>query len=293
MTICFSYDQGRTWTQPLPIYGGDNVSETDFVELSSGGLLCVNNSIFARPGRQILHRKGRSWWPGSFEYVLSGRVPETVALTEENILVGCMRNSHYYWSEDLGSTWQPLAGIPDAITRSRECYQPWIQYLGNGRFACAGHYGADDAFGSVDQFLMIHFFRLEVVRRTKSTALELTRNFDDAHSRWKNAYTLRLTVDGRPLAGKQIEFWWVERGKPGYDSFAKLTLDERIQMGGRLLRIQTAADGTAQVSLPELDGIEDPHTSCQMIARFNADKRDADYKPVQTALFEFYANARY
>ena len=140
---------------------------------------------------------------GSFEYVLSGRVPETVALTEENILVGCMRNSHYYWSDDLGSTWQPLAGIPDSITRSRECYQPWIQYLGNGRFACAGHYGEDDAFGSVDQFLMIHFFRLEVLRRTKSTPLELTRDFEDAHSRWKNAYTLRLTVDGRPLAGKK------------------------------------------------------------------------------------------
>ena len=63
MTVGFSYDQGRTWTQPLPIYGGDNVSETDFVELSSGDLLCVNNSIFARPGRQILHRQGQRWWP--------------------------------------------------------------------------------------------------------------------------------------------------------------------------------------------------------------------------------------
>jgi len=30
-----------------------------------------------------------------------------------------------------------------------------------------------------------------------------------------------------------------------------------------------------------------------LIARFNADKRDADYKPVETSLFEFYANASY
>ena len=293
MTLSFSYDQGRTWSQPLPIYGGDNVTETDFVELPSGDLLCVNNSIFGHPGSQLLHRKGNSWWPKPLEHVVSGRVPETVALTEDGILVGCMRNSHYYWSDDLGRTWQALAGIPDAITRSNECYQPWIQYLGQGRFACAGHYGHDDAFGSVDQFLMIHFFRLEVSRRTKNTSLELIRDFDESRNRWKNAYTLKLTCDGAPLDGKEIEFWWVEGKKPGYESFPKHTLDERMKMGGHLLHLRTTTDGTARADLPELNGIENPHHSYQLIARFNADKRDADYKPVETSLFEFYANASY
>ncbi|MFN0165921.1 MAG: sialidase family protein [Bryobacteraceae bacterium] len=293
MTLCFSYDQGRTWSQPLPIYGGETVSETDFAELPSGDLLCINNSIFARPGRQVVYRKGNRWWPGAFEFLTSGRAPETVALTGEGILVGCMRSSHYYWSDDLGYTWQPLAGIPDAITRSRECYQPWIQHLGQGRFACAGHYGADDAFGSVDQSLMIHFFRLEVRRRTRGTRLELTRDFDPSRNRWKNEYSLSLTTDGNPLAGKDVEFWWVERRKPGYESFSKHTLDERIKMGGRLLNLRTAADGSAHVNLPEMDSVADPHHSYQLIARFNADKRDTEFKPAQTALFEFYANSVY
>ena len=53
------------------------------------------------------------------------------------------------------------------------------------------------------------------------------------------------------------------------NSYSKLTLDERIQMGWHSSRIQTAADGTAQVSLPELDGIEDPHHRVvRVIARF-------------------------
>ena len=293
MTLCFSYDQGRTWSQPLPVYGGDDVTETDFVELPSGDLLCVNNSIFGRPGRQLLYRKGNSWWPKPLEYVVSGRVPETVALTEDGFLVGCLRNSHYYWSDDSGRTWNPLAGIPEAITRGNECYQPWIQYLGQGRFACAGHYGHDDAFGSVDQFLMIHFFRLEVLRRTKNTSLELSRDFDELGSRWKNAYTVRLTCDGAPLAGKEVEFWWVARKEPGYESRPKHTLDDRIKMGGHLLRLRTSSDGTARAELTALNRNESPHASYQLIARFNAGKPDAEYKPVQTPMFEFYANANY
>jgi len=47
MSLFFSFDQGRTWRGPLPIFGGQTVSETDFVELPSGDLLFVNNSIFA------------------------------------------------------------------------------------------------------------------------------------------------------------------------------------------------------------------------------------------------------
>jgi hypothetical protein len=293
MTLCTSYDQGRTWSQPLPIYGGDNVSETDFVELKSGDLLCINNSIFARPGRQLLRRKGNSWWPDSFEFVVSGRVPETVALTEDGLLVGCMRNSHYYWSDDLGRTWQPLAGIPDEITSSKECYQPWIHYLGDNRFACAGHYGGDNAFGSVDQSLMIHFFRLEVPRRTRNTNLELTRDFNPSQSRWNNSFTLKLTRDGEPLGGKEIEVWWVERQKPGYESFPKHTLEERMKLGGHLLRVQTSSGGIATVALSELDSVADPHYSYQIIARFNANKRDLDNKPTETAMFNFYANSRY
>ena len=293
MNLCFSHDQGRTWTSPLPIYAGRAVYETDFVELPSGDLLCINNSIFANPGRQIIYRTQYGFVPGPFERSYSKVVPETVAITEDGLLVGCMRNSRYAWSDDLGLTWFPLEGIPENIAKGRETYQPWIQYLGDGRFANAGHYGGDNFYGELDQYLMIHFFRLEVLRKTKSTHIDLVRDFDGAKSRWRNSYTLKLTCDGQPLPDKELEFWFVERDKPGYGLVDNYTLDDRMKMGGELLRVRTGSDGTARVVLPRLDTITYIHHAIQLVARFNADRGDPDYKPAQTPQFQFYSNARY
>ena len=47
MMLFFSRDQGKTWSNPLPVLSGQTVSETDFVELPSGDLLLINNSIFS------------------------------------------------------------------------------------------------------------------------------------------------------------------------------------------------------------------------------------------------------
>ena len=286
MTLFFSGDEGRTWDGPLPIFGGQIVSETDFVELPSGDLLFINNSIFANPGRQFLYREGTRFTPGPLERVRSGTVPETVCLTDDGILVGCMRAGSYYWSDDLGQTWQPLEGIPD---RGPEVYQPWMQYLGDGRVACAGHYGMDDPIGKRDQYISIHFFRVKVNRKTKDTRIEIERDFDEAASRWRNAYTLTLSCDGAPLADKELEFWYVERDQPGYDSYNSRPLQERMKSGGRIVKVRTGADGKAHVAIPHLDAIENIHYSYQLLARFNMDRSDPDYKPVQSLQLEFYA----
>ena len=58
MMLFLSFDQGRTWSNPLPILSGQMVSETDFVELPDGHLLFFNNTIFATPGRQMVYREG-------------------------------------------------------------------------------------------------------------------------------------------------------------------------------------------------------------------------------------------
>jgi hypothetical protein len=287
MTLFFSHDQGKTWTGPLPIFAGQTVSETDFVELPSGDLLCINNSIFANPGRQIVYRAGNRFTPGPLERVRAGRVPETVCLTKDGILVGCMRPGAYSWSDDLGQTWQPLDGIPQL---GPEVYQPWMNLLDDGRIACAGHLGADDAIGSRDQYLSIHFFRLNVARKTKDTQLLVERDFDDAKNKWRNRYTITLTCAGAALPDKELEFWYVERGKPGYDSFNKLPLEERRKLGGQLVKVRTGPDGKAQVSLPHLDAVTDVHYSYQLVVRFNADRADRDYKPAQTPQLEMYAN---
>lgn len=287
MTLCFSHDQGQTWSNPLPIYGGQNVTETDFVELPDRDLLFFNNSIFANPGRQFVYREGARFTPGPLERVHSGTVPETVCLTEDGILVGCMRPGAYFWSDDLGRNWQPLEGVP----RTMEVYQPWMHFLGDGQVVCAGHYGADDPVGGRDQYISIHAFRVEVLRKTKGTRLWIERDFDERQSRYLNTYTISLTTDGVPLADKEVQVWYVERDRPGYDSRNSTPLEERMKMGGKLLKVRTGSDGRTHVDFPEFGAITDIHFSYQIIAHFNMDRVDPDYKPTQLPQLEFYAYA--
>ena len=291
MTLFFSHDQGRTWQGPLPIFPGQTVSETDFVELPSGDLLFFNNSIFATPGRQFVYRQGQMFTPGSMEKVRSGTVPETVVLTREGILVGCMRAGAYYWSDDLGLNWHSLEGAPN----TGEVYQPWMAYLPDGRIACAGHNGGDDPVEGdlvVDHYISVQFFRLEVLHKTKRTNLWVERDFDEEKKKWRNAYTITLTADHEPLADKEVEFWYVERYQPGHDSWNSRPLAERMEMGGHIIKARTGPDGKAHISLPEkYDTITNIHLSYQLVVRFNADRSDPDYQPAQSAQLELYAFA--
>jgi hypothetical protein len=279
MTLYFSHDQGRSWNGPLPIFGGQEVSETDFVELPSGDLLFINNSIFKFPGRQIVYRDGNRFTPGPFEKVRfvepEACVPETVCLTEDGVLVGCMRQSRYVWSDDLGQTWWNLDGAPNL---KPEMYQPWINYLGNGEVACAGHYGADDAIGSRDQYLMIHRFRLETLGKTADTRIDVERDFDEAAGRYRNAYTIKLTCEGTPVAGQDLVLSYFERYTP----------DQHVEV-----KLRTDARGEAHASLPHLDAISDPHHQIYLVVRFNQDHSVPQYKPAQTPQLMFYSRSHY
>jgi len=230
--------------------------------------------------------------PGPLENVRSGGVPESVCLTEEGVLVGCHRPGHYAWSDDLGQTWNDLPGIPD---RGPEVYQPWIHSLPDGRIACAGHYGYDDPIGEGRRqanYVNLHTFRLEVNRKTASTKIWVERDYDEGQRRWVNSFTLSLTQDGHPLPDKELEFWYVMRDQPGYDSYNATPLEQRMKAGGTILRPKTDAAGKGHVQPPEsLEKVTDPHLSYQFVVRFNMDRRDLDYKPFETPQFEFYAFA--
>jgi hypothetical protein len=287
MMLLFSHDHGKTWSNPLPVLAGQNVSETDFVELPDGNLLLINNSIFATPGRQFVYREGDRFTPGPLERVHSGIVPETVCLTDDGVLIGCHRPGTYYFSNDLGRNWHSLAGAPSTI----EVYQPWIHHLGGGKIACAGHYGADDPIGGRDQFISIHTFTAETLRKTAAAKLWIERKFYAASQRFLNAYTITLQSDGKPLAGKNIDVWCVARDQPGYDSFNSKPLDARMKLGGKSIVLRTSADGAATLDLPEFDNVTDIHASYQLVIRFNADGNDPDFSAAELPQLEFYANS--
>ena len=286
MNLFISHDQGRTWSGPLPILPGQNVSETDFVELPDGNLLFINNSIFANPGRQLVYRDSNRFTPGPLERVHSGTVPETVCLTDDGILIGCMRAGNYYWSDDLGQNWQPLEGARG----NGEVYQPWIQYLSGGKVACAGHYGLDDPIGQRDQYISLQTFSVQVLRKTVSTRLWIERDFDKTTRNYLNSYTLSLTADGVPLADKDIQVWHVFRDAPGYNGWNKHPLAERMKLGGKTVTVRSDATGKAKLHLPEYNGITNIHSSYQVVVRFNPDGQYPEYKPAQLPQLEFYSN---
>ncbi|MCC7261402.1 MAG: exo-alpha-sialidase [Candidatus Latescibacteria bacterium] len=296
MTLWTSADQGHTWAGPVLLYAGQQVSETDFVELPSGDLLCINNSIFACPGRQRVYREGPRFTPGPLEKLQAGKAPETVCLTDAGLLVGCMRPGTYHWSDDLGRSWKPLEGVPD---RRPEMYQPWIHHLGQGRIACAGHYGGDDAPGTCDQYLSLHLFRVAAPHQPVPACLKIERHFDQTQDRYLNSYTIALSADGRPLPGREVEVWWVGRDQPGYSGWAEVPLAQRMQTGGERLLLRTDAAGQALLQLPALDHLENmnlpcepAHYSYQLVVRFNADRADAAHLPAQLPQLEFYAEGR-
>ena len=286
MTLFYSFDHGLTWEGPLPIYAGQTVAETDFVELPDGHLLFVNSSIFACPGRQIVYRDGRRFTPGPLERVRSGTVPETVCLTQDGLLIGCLRPGSYSWSDDFGYVWQVLEGVPQD---TGEVYQPWIVALPDGRIACAGHFGADDAIDSQDQSIHLHTFRMQQAGKTLNTAIHIERLYDGARQIYRNAYLLTLTCEDHPLPEKELVFWYVERDQPGYDSWGQVPLDERMKAGGTRILARTGGDGTVLLELPHLDVVENPHHSYQLIVLFNANGTDTTCKPAQTPQLEYYA----
>jgi hypothetical protein len=287
MMLFFSRDEGRTWSNPLPILSGQAVSETDFAELPDGNLLFINNSIFAHPGRQFVYRDGNRLTPGPLEHVHSGTVPETVCLTEDGVLIGCMRPGKYFWSSDLGQNWRLLEGAPENI----DVYQPWIQHIGHGRIACAGHHGADDPIGGRDQFISVQTFEVETLQKRHDAKLWIERDINESKHAWLNSFEISLTSNGLPLTDRDLEVWYVARDAPGYDSWNSKPLAERMKLGGKTLTIHTDKTGHTKLRLPEFDGITNIHASYQLVVRFNSDQRYTDYNPTQLPQLEYYANS--
>ena len=120
----------------------------------------------------------------------------------------------------------------------------------------------------------------------------MERDFDAGLRRWRNAYSLVLQCGDEVLPGKELDFWYAERWQPGYDSFGRHDLAERMAQGGKHLVVTTDTEGKARIDLSHLDRIDDEHHSIQFVVQFNLDRTDPGYKPYQTCQFESYSWAR-
>jgi len=162
--LMISGDQGQIWKGPVAVvpaeqrarWGGE---EFDAAELPNGDLLCVFRRIDpAGGGREVrwqgvLQKSGDTWIPGKVAaspLPHSGH-PELLATREGPILH--VATSGIHWTSDAGQNWHKLA-VPGTA------YYPRSVQAGDGRIFVFGHVGGDDAYGKVDQSIVMDSFRL-------------------------------------------------------------------------------------------------------------------------------------
>jgi len=264
MSVYISGDDGINWTGPLSIFQGYDIQECDFVELPSGDLLFIESAIFSPPNipplRQYLYKTPYGYIPGPVMKSFHGPAPEAVVLTEEGILVGATRGCAYSCSRDYGRTWYKIDDIPNT------CYQPMIKQLDDGRFIAAWHYGSDDMFEEVDQFIGIDKFNLEH-NLPSDVSLTLTRDMDDSKKTYINSFTAELLTGGKPLAGRMIEFSVTHSGTEAFK-------EANPRGKGEKALVRTDLNGKATLKLEQYDKIRYIHAAYRIAADFLPDEED-------------------
>jgi hypothetical protein len=93
------------------------------------------------------------------------------------------------------------------------------------------------------------------------------------------------TVDGKPIASKLVEFSLVTRDAPGYEPFGG---GKPWEHGAKQTAI-TDANGVARVEYRDQEKTSNIHQTYQAAARFDPERRDAEYSPATSLTVEYYA----
>ena len=164
--IQVSADNGMTWSQRIEVVHAEHRSawggeEFDAAELPNGDLLCVFRRL--NPDRThpqaevrwqgVLRKTGESWitaeaGPAPFPH--SGH-PELLAAREGVVLH--LATSGIDVTSDAGRTWHRLE-LPGTA------YYPRSVQTADGTICIFSHAGGDDAYGKVDQSIVMDTFRL-------------------------------------------------------------------------------------------------------------------------------------
>ncbi|MDB6169560.1 MAG: hypothetical protein JWM88_2424 [Verrucomicrobia bacterium] len=164
--LVVSSDEGHTWSAPIAVvpeanrhnWGGE---EFDLAELPNGDLLCVfrlPDPSGAKPQREVrwqgvLKKQGATWVPttvGPAPFPHSGH-PELLATKEGPILH--LATTGIHWTDDAGASWHRL-DLPGSA------YYPHAVQTDDGQILVVGHIGSDDAYGKIDQSIVMDSFRL-------------------------------------------------------------------------------------------------------------------------------------
>jgi len=158
-TLLVSADQGRTWKGPLSAIlseqRGGWTEEFDIAELSGGDLLCIfRRADDTKRWQSTLKKSGDTWVAekaGASVLPHSGQ-PELLA-THEGVILH-LATTGIHETSDGGRSWQKL-DLPGTA------YYPRSVQRKDGRIFVFGHVGGDDAYGNVDQSIVMDSFRLE------------------------------------------------------------------------------------------------------------------------------------
>lgn len=172
--LMFSKNEAKTW-EPIKIelpapemHGDDAWDEWDCAELPQGELLGVfrRRDPDSEPGKAkqvrwqgIFRKKGDSWIVDEYNrapFEHSGH-PELLLTREGTILH--IATSGIHWTEDAGKTWH-LLEFKGAKKPYRSNYYPRSVQTKDGRIFVFSHSGSDNAYGKVDQAIVMDSFQL-------------------------------------------------------------------------------------------------------------------------------------
>jgi hypothetical protein len=156
--LVVSSDQGKTWQGPISAVPKEEpdgwTEEFDVAELGNGDLLTVyRRGNDTKRWQGVLKKSDTTWIAGSVgpsTLPHSGQ-PELLAAREGPVLH--LATTGIHWTTDAGKTWT-LLNVPATA------YYPRSVQTADGRIMVFGHTGGDDAYGAVDQSIVMDSFRL-------------------------------------------------------------------------------------------------------------------------------------
>jgi hypothetical protein len=181
-TMFISSDQGQTWGSPITLMSKEQgvCEESDFAELPDGDLLWIhrvhhysaNGTLLGVDRRQSITRKVGDTFvpeaPSSTPPFSGGGFPCEL-MTREGVILDLDSNGSH-WSSDWGQTWHSLMLGDESL---HTFYYPKAVQTEDGTIVVVGHLGNDNAYGTVDQSIVMQSFRLSAIHTPEPSAFTL------------------------------------------------------------------------------------------------------------------------